>query len=496
MEEAHVEQQSMLLLDRFAIGYFKAQPDGRLVSGNASLQRLLGVTEGESLSRVLGVKSGQTLADFLALCSRELLLERAGRESLWISLTWTETDGFIEGLIEDVTERRRSERSLRSHDEKLIQAQKMESIGRLAGGIAHDFNNMLTAIGGYTDLILSSLPASDPLQQPAQEIRSAAARATALTRQLLAFSRKQMLQPRVLDLNLVVSNIEKVMHRLIGEHIDLSTRLAAKLGRIKADPGQLEQVLLNLAVNARDAMAKGGRLEIETSNRDFAENDPTRPEVLEPGAYVQLTVRDNGTGMDKITADLCFEPFFTTKPPGMGTGLGLSTVYGIIQQSGGHVEVDSGLGRGSEFRVFMPRVEDPIDTDSGKVFEGSGKGTETILLVEDEELVRKMIRMILKTNGYDVLVASDPEEALRLAAEHGGTIHLMLTDVVMPKMNGEELARQLCPQRPDMKVLYMSGYTDHALVRDGAIAADIAFLQKPFKPHTLAKKVREVLDGS
>ncbi len=389
----------------------------------------------------------------------------------------------------DVTHERQMEAQLR-------QAQKMEAMGRLAGGVAHDFNNLLTVITGRSELLLGRLGDGNPLARDVDLILKTGHRAAALTRQLLAFSRKQVLVPRVLELNSVVANLEKMLRRLIGEDVELITVPGASLGRVKADPGQIEQVIMNLAVNARDAMPLGGRLTIETANVDLDEAHARAHAGTRPGSYVMLRASDTGCGMDADTVSRIFEPFFTTKGPDRGTGLGLSTVYGIVKQSDGDVSVESELGRGTTFRIYLPRVEEAVSAvEAAPARAGPSRGSETILLVEDEAGVRELAREILRMNGYTVLEAADGGEGLRIGERHAGPIHLLMTDVVMPRMGGRELAQRLARRRPDMRVLYMSGYTDDATLPHGVIEADTAFLQKPFAAGTLARKVREVLDA-
>ena len=378
--------------------------------------------------------------------------------------------------------------------DQLRQSQKMEAVGQLAGGVAHDFNNLLTAISGYSDLGLRRLPENDPLRRNLEEIKKASARAGSLTRQLLAFSRKQMLQAKVIDLNAIVSEMDRMLRRLIGEDIDLVTFLEPSSCRIKADPGQIEQVVLNLAVNARDAMPRGGKLTIETG-RVYLDEVYARAHVaVKSGHYIMLAISDTGTGMDIDTQERVFEPFFTTKEVGKGTGLGLSTVYGIVKQSGGNIWVYSELGKGSTFKVYLPIVNESVETESKGANAESYRGKETILLVEDEEMVRNLSREILEMNGYRVLTASDGEQAARLCETIDEEIHLMVTDVVMPQMSGRELSERVSKQRPEMAVLYMSGYTDDAIVRHGVLDDGMPFLQKPFTPDALARKVRELLE--
>jgi two-component system cell cycle sensor histidine kinase/response regulator CckA len=367
----------------------------------------------------------------------------------------------------------------------------------LAGGIAHDFNNMLTAINGYSELGLRALQAEDPLRHNLEEIKKAGDRAATLTRQLLAFSRKQVLQPKVLNINSVISDFEKMLQRLIGENIELRTMLAPDAGSVKADPGQIEQVIMNLVVNARDAMTQGGKLTIETNNIYLDENYAKQHIAVIPGSYLMLAVSDTGTGMSEKTQNQIFEPFFTTKGVGQGTGLGLSTVYGIVKQSGGNIWVYSELGHGTTFKVYLPRVDEGAqDYERIDVAEEYVQGTETILLAEDEEIVRKLARTILESYGYRVFEAANGGAALLICERYKEPIHLLITDVIMPEMSGRELAERLSQLRPEMKVLYMSGYTDNAIVHHGVLDEGTNFIQKPFAPDALAQKIREVLDKS
>lgn len=391
-------------------------------------------------------------------------------------------------LSNDITQRKQLENQFR-------QSQKMEAVGRLAGGVAHDFNNLLTAITGYCDLLLSGLDEDLPLRRDLEEIKKAGDRAASLTRQLLAFSRRQVLQPKVLDLNEVVANIEKMLMRLIGEDIDLITVLHPQLASVKADPGQIEQVIMNLAVNSRDAMPGGGKLTIETANVDLDAQYARRHSEVQPGPYVMLAVTDTGLGMDEEIISHLFEPFFTTKGVGKGTGLGLSTVYGIVKQSGGHIWAYSEPGRGSSFKIYLPRAEKTLKEVEVEISSLAAKqGSETILIVEDADVVRTLAKKVLQMNGYTVLEASNGPEALRLSQTLSGPIHLMVTDVVMPHMSGRELTERLAPLRPEMKLLYISGYPGNAIAHHGILDPETAFLQKPFAPAALVRKVREVLD--
>ncbi|MGA8034506.1 MAG: CHASE4 domain-containing protein [Candidatus Acidiferrales bacterium] len=399
-----------------------------------------------------------------------------------------ETLGVI-GVALDITDRKHLADQLR-------QSQKMQAVGELAGGVAHDFNNLLMVMKGHAEMLLERLtPASAELQN-AEQIHQAAERAAGLTRQLLAFSRKQVLQPRVLDMNEVVAGMIQMVSRIIGESIELAFLPGPKLGCVKADPSQVEQVVLNLVVNARDAMPDGGRLTIETSNIDLDRNYATSHAVVEPGPYVMLTVTDTGCGMDAETQARIFEPFFTTKGPGRGTGLGLATVYGVVKQSGGYIWVYSELQHGTTFKVYLPRVAATAEKlVAEKQPVAPSPGTETILFVEDEENVRELVSEYLKARGYTVLEAGDGVAALALAEQHDGAIQLLITDVVMPKLSGRELATRVAAKRENLKVLYISGYTDDSIFRHGVLEGGMAFLQKPFNLKALAEKVREVLDG-
>jgi PAS domain S-box-containing protein len=394
----------------------------------------------------------------------------------------------------DITERAKAEDALRQSEESLRQSQKMEAIGTLAGGVAHDFNNLLTIISGYTQLILHAKRESDPEFGQLQEIRRAADRAGSLTRQLLAFSRRQILQPKIVDLNSVIVEVEKMLRRLIGEDIQLVTVQGVKLGSARVDPGQIEQVLMNLVINARDAMPNGGRLTIETSSVHLNEPRKVRQEEIAPGDYVVLEVSDTGCGMDDAILSRIFEPFFTTKGQGKGTGLGLSTVYGIVKQSGGSIFVESQPDLGSKFQIYFPRVEGKAIDLNGNVPKAEWvRGSERIFLVEDEVEVRRLIYDVLSKNGYAVVQASNGREAITLAGKLNNEFDLLLTDVVMPEMGGGILAQKLTAQMPDLRVLYMSGYTDDAIVRHG-LREGAHFLQKPFTVESLLRGVRDVLD--
>src|SRR5579863_8556513 len=397
----------------------------------------------------------------------------------------------FELFAEDITERRVLEQQLR-------QSQKMEAVGRLAGGIAHDFNNLLMVISGYSEFLLERLVAEPDLRAPAQEIASAAERASSLTRQLLAFSRKQMLAPKTVNLNSIVDENLKMLNRMIGEDIDLVMVPATNLWPVRADSGQIEQVMMNLAVNARDAMPSGGKLTIETSNVTLDEDYARFHAPLRPGDYVMIAISDTGAGMDTETQQHIFEPFFTTKGP-KGTGLGLSTVYGIIKQSGGYIWVYSEMGRGTTFKVYLPRVAETVASPAHIAAPAESAttepGTETILVVEDEANLRYLVRQFLEKQGYRVIEAADGAVAMQIAVAHDAVIHLLLTDVIMPGMNGRELAQRVLEIRPNVKVLYMSGYTENVIGRNGTLDVGIRLLQKPFTLRDLRNKVREVLDS-
>lgn len=403
----------------------------------------------------------------------------------------------IIGFGVDITDRRRAEDALLIKDEQLRQAQKMEAIGRLASGIAHDFNNLLTVINGYSELALSHERLDTELRQDLEQVKACGFKAALLTRQLLAFSRKQVLEPKVLDLNKLVGDIESLLRRIIGEDIALLSHLDPALKPLKVDPGQMDQVIMNLAVNARDAMPRGGRLLIETKNVQFDDAYTGLHSYVKPGAYVMLAMSDTGEGISAETRSRIFEPFFTTKEPGKGTGLGLSTVYGIVKQSGGSIEVYSEVGNGTTFKIYLPQSDDHTATSNeDQVRLDVLRGTETILLVEDDDMVRALARVMLERLGYAVLQAKNGAEALNICLSHSGSIHLLITDVVMPGMNGRELARRLQEQWSTVKVLYMSGFTDDAVILHGLVQAEHSFLQKPFSSSTLASKVRRVLDST
>ncbi|MFO0750532.1 MAG: GAF domain-containing protein [Myxococcota bacterium] len=403
---------------------------------------------------------------------------------------------LLDSAKRELAERKRAEAALDATEEQLRQAQKMEAVGRLAGGVAHDFNNLLTVILSYVTLLLDELPSPEQTRADLREVKEASERAADLTRQLLAFSRQQVTQPRVLDLGAIVEGLAKMNRRIIGEDIEYKTLHAAGLGRVKADPRHIEQVVMNLVVNARDAMPQGGQLTIETRNVDLDEHYADEHLGVAPGRYVMLAVSDTGTGMDKATQLRIFEPFFTTKAVGKGTGLGLSTVFGIVKQSGGHIWVYSELGQGTTFKIYFPRSDAGVSAEVAAAPPTTLSGGETLLVVEDDEQLRAIARNVLRRHGYDVLEARNGHEGLAEATRFPGPIHLLVTDVVMPQMGGRELARRLEATRPGLKVLYMSGYTDDAIVHHGVLEPGVTLLQKPFTPPALLRRVREVLDAT
>lgn len=517
LEEALQEKEKKLqeIYDEAPIGYHELNEQGKIISMNRTELNMLGYTSAEVFGQPIWkfvVEEDMTRKIILAKLAGDVsfheTFERTYRRQDGSTLTVLVKDrvikdgeGKIRGIrstVEDITERRRSEEALRKSEEQLRQWQKVEAIGNLAGGVAHDFSNLLMTIKGCAEILLRNLEMEDKRREEVIEIQKAAERATSLTRQLLAFARKQVLQPQVVNLNDIVTNMNKILQRLIGEDIQLATLLEPKLWPVKVDPGQMEQVIMNLALNARDAMPRGGQLTIATANVNLNEDFARQHVSMKPGAYVMMTVRDTGCGMDKETLNRIFEPFFTTKEKGKGTGLGLSTVYGIIKQSGGNIWASSELGQGSTFTIYLPKDTSPIP----KRYKPKPaqpplpiKGTETILLVEDESAVRTMLRQTLENNGYKVLEAPDGQEALNICQNYQGPIHLLLTDVIMPGMNGRELSYTLSRRFPKMKVLFMSGYPDNSLILHGALEPHTMFLQKPFTLSTLEIKVREILDS-
>jgi len=478
--------------------------DGRVVDVNDAFLRTLGCTRDEAVGRTTvdvglwpsaeerarAVQAAQTLGR-VQMIEIEARTKEQARKTLLYSAELIELDGAPHVLVltNDITERRELEDQLR-------QAGKMEAVGQLAGGVAHDFNNILTAILGYADLLATDLPSDDRRREDVDEIRKAAQRAAALTRQLLAFSRKQVLEPRSLDVNALVDNMDKMLRPLLGEHIALRAVPAADLHAVRADPNQIEQVILNLAINARDAMPKGGKLTIETSNVDLDEHYAARHPSVVPGPHVMLAVSDTGTGMDTATQARIFEPFFTTKEPGRGTGLGLATVYGIVKQSGGSIWVYSELGKGTTFKIYLPALDAPPEHLGKEVTPAQNlRGTETVLVVEDDEQLLKVAHRALEAQGYTVLAAARGDAAIALARRHSGPIHVLLTDVTIPDMDGRRLAAAIRAERQNVRLLYMSGYADQAIVHHGLLDASVAYLPKPFTTEAIARRVREVLDA-
>src|SRR5256885_597626 len=491
------------LVEQAPLGIYRSTPAGRFVSANAALARMLGYSSPAQLLTLDMARDVYTDPDERRrLVERDTYTDRVYDE---LEATWERKDGthirvqlsvrasrdkdgrveFYEAFVRDITTQRQLEA-------QLVQAQKMEAIGRLAGGVAHDFNNLLTVILSYSELLLEELPKDSSNRDDIGQIRKAAQGASELTRQLLAFSRQQVLEPKVVDLNAAVTGIERLLARVLREDIQLRCTLSADAGTVRVDPGQLEQVIMNLAVNARDAMPNGGRLTVETANVDLDETYMQARPLAAPGRYVMLAVTDTGTGMGAATQARIFEPFFTTKEIGKGTGLGLATVQGIVQQSGGFIWVYSEPDHGTVFKIYLPRVDEPASTGDAATA-AQTRGTETVLVVEDVPAVRAVTREMLKRYGYNVLEAADGPTALQLAAAYAEPIHLLLTDVVMPEMNGRDLADRIQAARPATRVLFMSGYTDDAVVRHGILQDGIAYLQKPFTPGSLATKVREVL---
>jgi signal transduction histidine kinase/ActR/RegA family two-component response regulator len=398
-----------------------------------------------------------------------------------------------ERAIQDLLDEKREKEKLR---EQFLQAQKMEAVGQLAGGVAHDFNNILTAILGLSEFLLQNPGDKETMSADITEIKTAAQRAAVLTRQLLAFSRQQVLKPRILDLSVTIAEMDKMLRRVLNENIDLKTVVSPRLAAVKADPGQIEQVLMNLVVNARDAMPNGGRLTIELANVELTKDYVKEHLGASEGPHVMLAVSDTGAGMDKITISRLFEPFFTTKEKGKGTGLGLSTVYGIIKQSGGSIFVYSEIGKGSSFKVYLPQADEPAAVVATAQPSAAARGgTETILVVEDEEMVRKLLLRVLKQNGYHVLEARTPKEAIDICRENKKPIPLLMTDMVLPGMDGRTLARQLTSLYPAMKVIHMSGYTDIAMIHSGMLEPGFEFIEKPMTPDTICRRVRDVLDA-
>ncbi len=497
------ESRYRLLVEHAADVIVMIDAEGRVIFQSPSTTRVLGYAEGAMLGRPVLSFVHADDTDHVSQLMAEALQSGGpvSVDSVRIQhqdASWRTFEGSGARMLDangqpvlvaaarDITERVLLQ-------QQLIQSQKMEAVGRLAGGVAHDFNNLLTVMLGYSNLLLDQLAENPLLHQEVDEIKRAATRAAGLTQQLLAFSRKQVLALRVVDLNRELDGMSGMLRQILGEDVSLEMRLKPDVGRVRVDPGQLEQVIMNLVINARDAMPEGGRLKLTT--RDVALDErQARPRGMTPGRYVQVEVSDNGSGMDEQTLARLFEPFFTTKEPGKGTGLGLSTAYGIVRQSGGSLYADSTMGEGSTFHILLPRVEEPLTAPEAPARGGVARGSETVLLVEDEPLVRSLVHDILRKAGYQVLESGRGEEAVQIARRHEGTIHLLLTDVVMPGMGGLETARHVLRLRPDIRVLYLSGYTDELVMRHGALGPGQAFMPKPFTPDALLRKVRELIE--
>ena len=518
---AHETSQAYteLILDSTVDGICGVDATGVITFMNPSGARTLGWTRGELVGRPIqdallprapdGTPARFEASAIYSACTdgytrdlkAQMFLRRDGSSVPvdYIATPFRQGDRIPGTLItfRDISERLQADEAQAQLEVQLLQSQKMEAVGRLAGGIAHDFNNLLTVIIGRAQRVVRSVEPEHPRYADIELIQKSAYRASALTRQLLAFSRKQVLQPKVLSLNEVVGDLEAMVRRLIREDIELKTALEADLGQVKVDPHQMEQVLVNLVVNAVDAMPHGGRLIIETANTELSAAYAIRHVGMEPGAFVMLAVSDNGQGMDADTRARIFEPFFTTKEQGKGTGLGLSTVHGVINQSGGHILVYSEPGQGTTFKIYLPRVDGPKRATRRVLAPVDvRRGAETLLVVEDEEDVRGLARDVLVESGYTVLVAATAEDAVRICEEHESPISLLLSDVVMPKVSGPQLAQRLVDLRPELHVLYMSGYTDEAIVHHGVLEPGTAFIEKPFTPEDLCGKVRDVLDAA
>jgi two-component system, cell cycle sensor histidine kinase and response regulator CckA len=499
----HSEARYRSLIEKAAYGIYCCTFEGKFLDVNPALIAMLGYT---SVQELLALDPRHDI--FLDPAEQEHMVrefrkdtrlenvevrwKRKDKKAITVRLSGRvvgppeATDDVLEIIAEDVTERRALEDQFR-------QAQKMEAVGRLAGGVAHDFNNLLMVISGYSEVLIETASREDESFPKLQAIQQAADRASSLTRQLLAFSRKQMLELKIVDVNMIVGDMDRLLRPLIGENVSLHLQLASDLGHVRADSGQVEQVIMNLVVNSKDAMPNGGTITINTTNVVVDKSAGSEHSYIRQGTYVVLSVSDTGCGMDRETESRIFEPFFTTKEKGKGTGLGLSTVYGIVKQSGGYIVAKSELGSGTTFQIYLPRVEDAADPVAQASTTKSMGGSETILLVEDEASVRQLVRETLEIKGYTVLEAHDGETALRIALQHRAPIHMLITDVVMPGMSGRELAQRICASDPDVKVLYLSGYTEDTIVHEGGLEPGTAFLQKPFTLQTLSRRVREVL---
>ena len=499
------EKKYRTIFEEALIGIFQSGPQGHYMNANRAMANMLGYSSPEELTASVTDIAQQLYVDPLRRDELTALMERQGLvqnfecqlyrkdgRKIWVTtnirVIYKDGVAVYDGTTQDITERKLLEA-------QLLQAQKMDAVGRLAGGIAHDFNNAIGVIVGYSALLKEDLRANDNALRYAEEIGKAGHRAALLTRQLLAFSRKQVIQPTVVDLNSVVTETEKMLRRLIGEHIEMTVIPGSELGRVRMDLGQVDQVLMNLIVNARDAMPMGGKIVIETANAELDETNLIQYSYAKPGRYVMLSVSDTGYGMDKETQTHIFEPFYTTKGPGQGTGLGLSTVYGIVKQSEGYIWVYSEPGKGARFKIYLPRVDAAAEPTSTAPESPVPGGSETILLVEDDDAMRELTRNCLESGGYVVLDAANGESALRDAVRLDAPIHLLVTDVVMPAMSGPALAATLSASQPVMKVLYMSGYTADLIAQQGILDRHVLLLEKPFTKEDLLRKVRKALDG-
>ena len=499
----HSEERYRRIIETTNEGVWWLDATTKATFVNGRLSTLLGYSSqqllGESMLDFVHEASRPTVTESIAPRPRsvsnqvEARLVRSDGKDVWVLLDATP---IFEGsrhmgslvMLMDITQRKRLEEQLR-------QSQKMEAIGSLAGGVAHDFNNLLSVILGYAEIILSELKPGDPLRDDVVELNQASERARDLTKQLLAFSRQQLLEPRTLDLNQVLRGMEQMLRRLLREDVELSFLTSTGLGKVFADSGQIEQIVMNLVVNARDAILDGGKVAVETTNTELDAEYAAAHHGVTPGSYVMLAVADTGIGMDAATQERIFEPFFTTKEKDRGTGLGLATVFGIVKQSGGHIWVYSEIGKGTTFRIYLPRTEGDVDRVTPVLEPSTLRGSETILIVEDQEQVRTLMCVSLRRHGYNVLDAPNAGEALLICEKFSAKIHLLLTDVVMPRMSGRELAERLAPLRPDMVVLYVSGYTENSIVHHGVLDAGVAFVQKPITPDALVRKVRQLLDA-